>query len=87
MLVVTNERNLGPSSFQLLTSSLKLMAIRWASNPGRGDNLHHQYHQFAVEYNYHPEDVEDEEDEDSAPVVWGIRIQPTFALVRVVRGD
>ena len=22
-----------------------------------------------------------------APVVWGIRIQPTFALVRVVRGD
>ena len=23
----------------------------------------------------------------SAPVVWGIRIQPTFALVRVVRGD
>ena len=21
------------------------------------------------------------------PVVWGIRIQPTFALVRVVRGD
>ena len=22
-----------------------------------------------------------------APVVWGIRIQPTFAPVRVVRGD
>ena len=22
-----------------------------------------------------------------SPVVWGIRIQPTFALVRVVRGD
>ena len=22
-----------------------------------------------------------------APVVWGIRIQPTFALVRVIRGD
>ena len=24
---------------------------------------------------------------DFAPVVWGIRIQPTFALVRVVKGD
>ena len=24
---------------------------------------------------------------DMAPVVWGIRIQPTFALVHVVRGD
>ena len=22
-----------------------------------------------------------------APVVWGIRIQPTFAIVRVIRGD
>ena len=24
---------------------------------------------------------------DFPPVVWGFRIQPTFALVRVVRGD
>ena len=24
---------------------------------------------------------------DTSPVVWGFRIQPTFAIARVVRGD